>query len=100
MTPPADERGRSRYALGSLDLLLPLALVLTVAKLAGAIARRFRLPAVLGDLITGVAMGPIFLGVLQPTEVGRGALAARQHDLVGYREAHIGRPSSPLVRRL
>lgn len=58
--------------MGSLDLLLPLALALTVAKLSGALARRAGLPAVLGDLLTGVALGPVLLGVLQPNDVLKG----------------------------
>src|SRR5437588_6523220 len=58
--------------LGSLDLLLPLALALTAAKFSGALARRFGLPSVIGDLLTGVVLGPAVLNLLQPNDVLKG----------------------------
>jgi Kef-type K+ transport system membrane component KefB len=43
---------------------LNLALVLTTALAAGAVARRFRQPAILGELIAGLVVGPPLLGLL------------------------------------
>lgn len=43
-------------------ILLDLLLVLLAAKVGGALAERIRQPAVLGELLAGVALGPSLLG--------------------------------------
>ena len=56
---------------GQLDfgqILLDLALVLVVAKLAAELAERIRVPAVLGEIIAGLALGPSVLGLVNPSD--------------------------------
>lgn len=48
------------------QLLLVLAAVLAAAKLFGEIAERFGQPAVVGELLAGVALGPSVLGLVDP----------------------------------
>ena len=48
-----------------LDLLLPLALILVTARLAGMVSRRIGMPAVLGELLVGLILGPSVLGLVQ-----------------------------------
>ncbi len=47
-------------------LLLSLGILLAAAKVLGELARRLRQPAVLGELMAGVLLGPTVLGVLAP----------------------------------
>jgi len=47
----------------SLQILLCVALIILVAKLAGAATARIRLPLVLGELLAGVFLGPTFLNI-------------------------------------
>jgi Kef-type K+ transport system membrane component KefB len=44
------------------DILLKLVVLLVAAKAAGELAERFRQPAVLGELLAGVLLGPSLLG--------------------------------------
>lgn len=53
-----------------LGFLLQLALLLGAARLGGGVARRMGQPAVLGELVAGVALGPSVAGALLPTGVG------------------------------
>lgn len=48
----------------SLQLLLLLALIIAAAKVAGALAARIHQPAVFGEILVGVILGPTFLNVL------------------------------------
>ena len=48
-----------------LPLLAALALVIAAAKLAGSIANRFGQPAVMGELIIGLVLGPSVLGLFE-----------------------------------
>lgn len=48
--------------------ILQLALIIIVAKLAGALCVRFGQPSVLGEIIVGVLLGPSVLGLIEPTE--------------------------------
>ncbi len=41
-----------------LELVLVLAILISAAKLAGALSVRLRQPAVLGELLAGVLLGP------------------------------------------
>ena len=53
---------------GGLDLariLLDLIIILGVAKCAAELAERFRVPAVLGEIVAGVLIGPSVLGLIQ-----------------------------------
>ncbi len=48
------------------QFLLVLAAVLAVAKIAGELAERMGQPAVVGELLAGVALGPSMLGLVDP----------------------------------
>lgn len=50
------------------DLLLALAATLTVAVLLGSLVQRFGQPAVLGELLAGVLLGPSLVGLLDPAD--------------------------------
>jgi Na+:H+ antiporter len=47
----------------SLQILLSIAVIILVAKLAGALSSRLGLPLILGELLAGVALGPTFLDI-------------------------------------
>lgn len=47
-------------------MLLALAVLLTTARLFGEIAKRFRQPSVLGEILAGILLGPTVLGHLWP----------------------------------
>lgn len=49
-------------------ILLDLAIVLVVAKVAAELAERIRVPAVLGEIIAGLALGPSVLGLVNPSD--------------------------------
>src|SRR4051812_12647329 len=49
----------------STTTLLPLALLLVAAKLAGTVSARFGMPSVVGSLIAGVLLGPTAFGLFQ-----------------------------------
>jgi Kef-type K+ transport system membrane component KefB/mannitol/fructose-specific phosphotransferase system IIA component (Ntr-type) len=51
-------------------MLLSLGVLLGAARLLGELARRLRQPAILGELLAGVLLGPTLLGRLSP-EVGQ-----------------------------
>lgn len=53
---------------GAAALLGTLAAVLVAAKLAGEVARRLGTPAVLGELLAGVALGGSLAGLLDPQQ--------------------------------
>ncbi len=58
-------------ATGGVDLarlLLDLLIVLLAAKLAAEVAERLRLPAVLGEILAGVAIGPSGFGLIELTD--------------------------------
>ena len=50
------------------NLLLVLAAILASGKLLAALAQRIGQPAVLGELLAGVLLGPSAFGLLQPTD--------------------------------
>ncbi len=50
-----------------IKFFLQIAVMLACALLMGQVMRRFRQPAVLGELIGGVIIGPTILGFLSPT---------------------------------
>lgn len=49
-----------------LVMLLSLGILLAAARLLGELAQRFRQPAVLGELLAGVLLGPTILGTFAP----------------------------------
>lgn len=51
-----------------IELLLKISCLLIIAKLAGGISRRLDEPAVLGELIAGVIIGPSILGIFKIEE--------------------------------
>jgi len=48
------------------QLLIQLSLMLIMGRLFAEIARRFKQPAVVGELIAGIIIGPTVLGLIQP----------------------------------
>ncbi len=55
----------------TISMLLPLAGILLGAKVAAQISHRLGLPAVFGELVLGLALGPSLLGWLAPSETLR-----------------------------
>jgi len=51
------------------SLFLDLALILFLARLFGSIFQRFGVPAVLGEIFTGLALGPSLLGLVEPNVI-------------------------------
>jgi Kef-type K+ transport system membrane component KefB len=51
----------------SIVLFLSLAVLLFTARLLGEIARRFNQPAVLGEILAGILLGPTLLGAINPS---------------------------------
>ena len=56
-----------RWNLESLSFLRDLAIILCVAKLFGIVARKFRAPEVVGEILAGVLIGPAVVGILNNT---------------------------------
>ena len=54
---------------GHAEALLQIFLAFTAARLLGHLFQRFRLPAVVGELLAGALLGPYLLNVLHPGEV-------------------------------
>ena len=52
-------------------VLLDILVVLVAAKVAAEVAERFGLPAVVGEILAGLAIGPSVLGIVEPSEVLR-----------------------------
>jgi Kef-type K+ transport system membrane component KefB len=80
---------------GSEQRLLELFAIFVAAKIAGEVFERIKLPAVLGEILAGVALGPFALGVIKPgdtihsiAEVGailvlfHAGLETSPHDLI------------------
>lgn len=49
------------------ELLLSILLILGLGKLLGMIAERMGFPSIIGEILTGVILGPMALGIIQPT---------------------------------
>lgn len=52
-----------------MELLLSLILIIIGTKLAGHLCHRIGIPAVIGELLTGVILGPALLGLVLHTEI-------------------------------
>ncbi len=64
-------------AAGGVDVrrvLLEILVILIAAKAAAELAERIRVPAVLGEIVAGVLIGPSVLGLVEATGPGSGAL--------------------------
>lgn len=48
------------------QLLIALGVMIIAGRLFAEIARKFRQPAVIGEIIAGILLGPTFLGMIQP----------------------------------
>lgn len=53
----------------TLSMLLPLAVILVGAKAAAQLSTRFGLPAVFGELVLGLVLGPSLLGFIHPNDM-------------------------------
>ncbi len=51
------------------SILFDILVVLVVAKIAAEVAERIRVPAVLGEIVAGVVIGPSALGIVEPNSV-------------------------------
>ncbi|MEJ7765512.1 MAG: cation:proton antiporter, partial [Acidimicrobiales bacterium] len=64
-------------AAGGVDVrrvLLEILVILIAAKAAAELAERINVPAVLGEIVAGVLIGPSVLGLVEATGPGSGAL--------------------------
>ena len=52
-----------------MELLLALILIIVGTKFAGHLCHRIGIPAVIGELLTGVILGPALLGLVSHTEI-------------------------------
>ncbi len=50
-------------------LLLDIAVLLGLARVLGELARRWHMPAVLGEILAGIVLGPTLLGAFLPVEM-------------------------------
>src|SRR5437867_7133336 len=74
-----------------LQVLLLLTLVVAAAKAAGALANRIGQPAVFGEILAGVLLGPTVLNVLSwPAFVSAGAAAGISLEALTRDLAQIG----------
>ena len=55
-------------ATGAADILVDLFVVLLAAKIGDEIFKRLRQPALVGEILAGVAIGPSVLGLVEPSE--------------------------------
>ena len=70
-------------------LLLDLAIILAAARLLGAVARALRQPAVVGEIVAGIALGPTLLGhtldaQLFPASVGHALTSLADLGLIPF----------------
>jgi Kef-type K+ transport system membrane component KefB len=54
----------------SISLLLSILLILVLGKVLGITAERIGLPSIVGELLTGVILGPMVLGIILPAAAG------------------------------
>lgn len=54
------------HGSGLVPLLISLATIIVASRLLGAVFRRFRQPAVIGEVLAGILLGPSLLGKLVP----------------------------------
>ncbi len=52
-----------------INLLLQLATMLLSARVFAEIAQKFKQPAVVGEIIAGIVLGPTILGMIIPTSL-------------------------------
>ena len=59
---------------GAIDfgsIFTDLAIILIVAKIAAELCERIRVPAVLGEILAGIIIGPSMLGFIDPSDAIR-----------------------------
>ena len=56
-------------ATGTSEILFDLFLVLLAAKIGDEVFKRLGQPAIVGEILAGVAIGPSLLGIVEPGEV-------------------------------
>ncbi len=54
----------------STSLLLSVLLILVVGKVLGIAAEKVGMPSLVGELLTGIVLGPVALGIIQPAAAG------------------------------
>ncbi|HVJ15539.1 MAG TPA: cation:proton antiporter [Polyangiaceae bacterium] len=79
---PLSKAAQASSAHTLLHVLLALAVVVVAARALGLVARYFRQPAVIGEVIAGIALGPSLLGRIAP-EVSSFVLPASAAPHVG-----------------
>ena len=52
----------------SYEIFKDMAIILVAAKLCGLIARQFRMPSVVGEIIAGLLVGPCMFHLVQPSD--------------------------------
>lgn len=50
-----------------MSILLSLLIIISAARIFGEVAKRFGQPAVVGEIVAGLVLGPTIFGVIQPT---------------------------------
>ncbi len=58
-----------------MDIILPILIILVCAKISGAIFARMRQPAIIGEMMAGVVLGPSILNLISPEMKGIDVLA-------------------------
>ncbi len=54
----------------SISILLSILLILVIGKVLGIMAERIGIPSLVGELLTGILLGPMVLGIIQPAPPG------------------------------
>ena len=66
----------------SLQILLSIAVIILVAKLAGALSARVGLPLILGELLAGVLLGPTVFDIWSINWLARSSLSGERYSVV------------------
>ena len=74
----------------TMSLLLPLAAILVGAKIAAQISTRFGLPAVFGELVLGLVLGPSLLDWIRPNEIFQLLADIKEGHIVHEGTASVG----------
>ena len=91
--------------LSQFHFLLEIALILVAVKIAGHLSKKFGQPAVFGELLVGVILGPSLLGWVQQSDMLRDLaeigvillmfLAGLETDVNEFKRPHTARPLRP-----
>ena len=58
-----------------MDIILPILIILVCAKISGELFARIRQPAIIGEMLAGVVLGPSVLNLISPEMIGIDVLA-------------------------